>query len=164
MLRPDFPNRIFYLQFVKGDFNENYNMEGYLELEAEMLFPFTLTPIQQRPFDLSTNNTSTTVKYFNPSNVDKYYKPLIKIELIGNTTQVRIKNLNVNNEEMILSNLTVGETITIDSETQQIESSTGNERISHFNFVYPRLIQGINKLEITGRCKITIISQFPMMI
>jgi phage-related protein len=157
----DYPDRILYLQFIEGEFNDNWKNEGYIELQADSLFPYYLTPVQTRTFDLSSNNSSSVVKYYNPSNVDRFYKPLIKIETMSKT--IKIKNIDINNEETIFSDLTIGEIITIDSETLQIQSDTGNERISNFNFVYPRLTQGLNRLEITGKCKITITSQFPII-
>jgi hypothetical protein len=79
-------------------------------------------------------------------------------------TSLKIKNLTVSGEETIFNNLQTTEILCVDNENQKIESSTGQERISNFNFVFLRLSKGINRLQITGKGYLQFRCQFPVML
>jgi hypothetical protein len=160
----DNPEILYFLQFIDAEYNHNYNDEGYLVLKAEMKFPYPLTRPTYINYDLSDNTTTTIIEIENRSNVVEYYYPLIEIELKGDSTSFKIKNLSANGEETIFNNLTQNEILNVDNENQQIISSTGNERVSNFNFIFTRLNYGLNRLEITGKCNLTFKCSFPVML
>lgn len=160
----EYPQLIFYFQFTEAENFDNYNNEGYITLQAEMSSPYAYSPILTEYYDLSDNQTSTIIEVENMSNVVDYYYPYIQFTLGTNTTSFKIKNHSVMGEVFEFTNLTQGETITVDNANHQIISSTDNERISDFNFGFLRLSYGINRLEIFGKCTLEIKKQFPMMI
>lgn len=159
----DHQDLIYMLQFTKGSFSDNYNNEGYIELESEMQYPYLLSQLMLSEYDLTDNNTTTIIEIENRANAVDYYYPIIQFET-QDITNLKIKNLTVGGEETIFNNLTANEILSVDNENQQIESSTGDERVSNFNFVFTRLTFGINRLEVTGKGVLKIRCQFPIML
>ena len=160
----DHPDLLFSLQFTKGEFSDDYNNRGFVTLEAQMQHPYVHTLPAELDFDLSDNTTTTIIEVDNMSNVVEFYKPMIQFQLVGDTTTFKIKNLTVAGEESTFQNLTLLDAINVDSATQRIESQSGNSYLNNFNFKFPRLIYGTNRLEITGKCYLTIKTSFPIML
>jgi hypothetical protein len=157
-------NLVFSLQFTDGQNFDNYNNQGYVTFQAEMQHPYPFTIPAEQFEDLSDNDATTIIEVENKSNVVEYYNPLIQFELVGDTNTFKIKNLTVSGEETIFTNLTPLDTVNVDCLTQRIESVSGNNYIDNFNFVFPRLVYGVNRLEITGKCYLTIKTSFPIII
>jgi hypothetical protein len=160
----DNSNVLYFLQFTDSTLNSTRTDEAFIELTAEMKFPFAVTIPTYQTFDLSDNTTTTIIEIENKSNAVEYYNPLIECELKGDSTGFKIKNLSFNGEEMSFTNLNQNEILCIDTENQQILSNTGNQRIDKFNFVFTKLVYGINRLEITGKCILTFKCSFPIMV
>lgn len=160
----DNPDILYYIQFVDAEFSDNFSNEGYVTLTAEMKHPYPMTRPSYITYDLSDNETTTIIEVENRSNVVEYYKPIMEIELQGDTNTFKAKNLSIMGEETIFQNLTQGETLCVDNENEEILSSTGNERITNFNFIFTKLCYGINRIEITGKCILTFKCSFPIMI
>jgi hypothetical protein len=160
----DYPDLVFSLQFISGNFNDNYLNQGYVELEAQTQYPYLHTRPSILEYDLTDNTTTTIIEIENPSNIIDYYYPIFEFT-VSNGTTLKIKNLTVGGEETIFNNnLTINEVLSVDNANQRIISNTGDERISDFNFVFLRLIKGINRLEITGQGTLLLKTCFPIMI
>ena len=98
-----------------------------------------------------------TLEIYNPSSLifdnqtdDMYtYVNLNMVFTNDNSDYISIKNITTN-EETIISGMSVNEVITLSAE-QFILSSVPNKIFgSNFNFVWPRLIPGINEFVING--------------
>lgn len=66
--------------------------------------------------------------------------------------------LTINNEEMILKNVAVGSTITIDTETMIVKSDT-NENLfvgDKFNKAFPTFVYGKNYITVEGNCELRV--------
>lgn len=66
--------------------------------------------------------------------------------------------LTINNEELILKNVAVGSTITIDTETMIVKSDA-NENLfvgDKFNKAFPALVYGKNYITVEGNCELRV--------
>lgn len=91
----------------------------------------------------------------NPGDLD--VKPFIQIKKKWDG-DIKIENLSVYNQIMILSNLKDGEVITIDCDKEYIETNLPNTyRYKDFNDVYLSIPYGKNKsIRVTGSCHIRV--------
>ena len=160
----DFPDLEFWIQFTKSSFTNYFSNQGFYTLDAESFLPYALCPIPDiTRGDLITNTTSTMINIPNNSNVVPLYMPYMQFTMAGDTT-FKIINHSNNNSIFQFTGLGTTETICVNNETNEIISSTGNERISAFNLGFLQLVQGMNQLEIFGRCTLTFKMSFPMQV
>lgn len=160
----DTPDIIYYCMPVEAP-EKFFNgiMEGYVNLSFECDSPYGWTPQTTQSFNLATNDTTQIITLNNSSNILKYYYPELEITLLQGTG-FKLKNLSNNNEEFEFSNLNVGEVIYINNQKKQIISSTNLYRFDNFNKKWFKLIYGQNRIEVTGKVKIDVRSQFPIVI
>lgn len=140
------------------------NTEGYIELTFRSNSPYGWTGIYIGEHDIS-NEVTKIIQLENKSNVLKYYNPLLEIEFID--TNVQLKNLSNAGKIMKFEDMTVGEIVGIDCENKIIKSNLfGSNPFSKFNVgmkrYYMDLVYGVNNIEVTGRCRLKIKSQFPI--
>lgn len=141
--------------------------EGYTELTLRTNSPFAWSPVYMAEHDLSNNTTSTIITMENRSNVSEIYNPLIEIELVGGATSVELKNLSNDGKIMKFEGLTPNETISIDTRNKIIKSNTfSSNPFSKFNIggkkYWCDLVFGENSIEVKGKCKIWVKSQYPI--
>lgn len=143
------------------------NTQGYFEATFKTNSPFAWSGTYISEFDLSTNITTQIIELENRSNVLKYYNPLIEIKLIGEATSVQLKNLSNNGKVMKFDELTKGEIISIDCQNRIIKSNLfGSNPFSKFNVGMKRywmdLVYGVNNIEVSNSCVISVKSQYPI--
>jgi len=162
----DFAGIEFIIQFNKSQF-VSYRMNvGYFELEAISNDPYPLSEMETLEYDLSDNIGTSIIEVPNNCNAYPYFVPnVLEFTLVGTGTSFSLKNLTNGGNILSFSGLSLLETVSISS-TQEILSSTGNERISKFNFGFNalELSYGINRLEITGACTIRVKLQYPIQL
>jgi phage-related protein len=160
--------KFYYVKCISvGELNL-INTQGYLEVTFRTNSPYAWSPIYIENYDLSDNTTSRIIELENKSNILKYYRPKIEIELVGDTTSLQIKNLSNGGKIMKFEDLIPNEIISIDCENEIIKSNrpTSNP-FSKFNVgmnyrYWCDLVYGVNKIEVSGKCIIRIKSQFPI--
>ena len=87
---------------------------------------------------------------FNNLSDDNYYmKPVWTIALDDNTDSFQLNNLT-DNSSCSFDNLLPNEVITIDSDRGIIKSSTGLLRVGNMSGTLPRLVPGINEIQVVG--------------
>ena len=113
--------------------------------------------------DLSENTSSTTVKIHNKCNIYKYFYPEIEI-LVASTTPSTITFTNTNDSNRITSfgGFSNAETIYVNNDKKQIITDIDSYLYDDFNKNWLRLVQGDNKISITGKCIATFRMQFPV--
>lgn len=164
----DNPNVIHYLmQIGEVKFETNGNREGYFTAEFRSKFPFALTTEATPTYNLTNNNTTTTITLNNESNVYEHYNPTYRFVVSSTPTSTAtptllIKNLLDNNREQAFYSLNIGETLFVDNNKCLILSSTGEYRYGNMTGNWLRLIQGNNSLQITGKGTLTFTTQFPI--
>ena len=115
-------------------------------------------------FDLSNNTTTTIEDVKNRSNLEDYfYNADLIVKLKGDSTGFSIKNISDGGRIVSFTGLNVNEEITMKNGLGIIESSANLSRLSKWNKNYLRLVNGINRLEITGKCQITISGRYPFI-
>jgi len=161
----DAPDRIFYAICIdKGDLLTNGLEQGYVTLRFKNLYPYAMTSVYLQTFDLYNISSPIIIEIENKSNVDKYYYP--EIEIQATNTNITLQNLSDSGRQSIITGFDVsGETIYINSKNKKIISdvSTSNP-LSKFNKNWFRLTYGVNRIQVTGKCKLSIRSQFPIYI
>ena len=165
LISADYPDTIFWIQFIKTSFTNYFSNQGFITLEAESYLPYPTSPLSYREFNLESNTTSTIIEVSNISNVVSPYMPIIEFTLCGTNTSFKIINHTNGGAVFDFGNaLTIGETIIVNNETMEIISDKSTERISAFNMGFLKLIYGDNQLEVFGACTLRILCQFPMQI
>lgn len=159
----DFP-LIFKCKATKGNFYNNYNNQGYVKIEFECNSPYAYSPIQVAIFDLSNNTTTQIITIENKSNVLEIYKPELQIEMKGSTS-VKLENLTNSGKIFEITELNNNEVIYVNNETEKVYSVLSQTRFNNItNKRFFELVYGKNQIKITGKCKIIVRQQFPMMI
>lgn len=147
---------------------------GYLELTFRTNSPYAWTMPYIESFNLLNNNTTTIIEIENKSNVLSYFYPKMEISLLQlngnatNTKQIKIKNLSDGGREFILginNDLVGNEVIGIDNENGIIKTGNQihNNVFTKFNRKWLRFVYGVNRLEVTGKCQLSIKNQFPIL-
>lgn len=166
--------KIYYAICTEAPNFELASNRGYLELTFKTNSPYVWTIPYIESFNLLNNNTTTIIEIENNSNVLEYFYPKMEISLLQlngsatNTKQVKIKNLSDGGREFILgikNNLVGNEVIGIDCENEIIKTANPihSNVFSKFNRNWLRLVYGVNRLEVTGKCQLGFKSQFPIL-
>lgn len=161
-------SKIYYVIWTEPDLELILNKDGYINIPFRTNSTFAWCLEDIKLFDLSTNTTSEIIIIDNKSNINKLYRPKIEIELVDNSTGVTLKNISNENKIMKFQGLNPNETISIDCETELIVSNIPNSNpFAKFNIGAKRywmdLVYGINQIEVTGKCKIWVRTQFPIL-
>jgi len=163
----DKTDRIFYITCIdQGNLMTNGNNEGYITMQFRSLYPYAISPVYTKEYDLAGITSPTIIDIVNLSNVDQYYYPEIEFKLVGDNTNFKLKNLTVNEEYIEFSNLSENESVYINNENKQILSSVENSYPINkmTNKQWLRLATGVNKIEISGKCIFKTRMKFPLYI
>lgn len=100
----------------------------------------------------------TEISFYNISDdLNNYLKPVVKITTDKEIEKLEFVNLTDNNRTTTLSNLHAGETITMDSLNEILESSIEDRIIlNDFNMNFLRFVSGINKIQVSQDVKLDI--------
>ena len=153
-----------YYAIAISDTNLNLiNTQGYITVKFRTNSPFAWSDIETKEFDLSTNTTPTVVQIENKSNVAVIYKPKVEIQMMGDTS-VTLKNLSNNDKEFKFIGLRTDEIVSVDNENELILSNypININPFANFNREWLELVEGVNQIEVSGRCKLWVRSQFPI--
>lgn len=143
---------------------ELYGNKGFIPITFRTNSAFAWSPIYIEHFDLSENIESQIITLNNLSNINKKYRPKFEFKLIGGETNVKFKNLSNNGQITEFSDLLTTETISIDFENEIIESSLlMSNPFSKFNKNWLELVYGVNQIEVNGKIKLWVKSQFPIL-
>jgi phage-related protein len=97
-----------------------------------------------------TDIANESLSLMNFSDNSYYTYPNLAFTTSGIGTYFEIINSTDGSRVMSFTNLSAGETITMDNARQIISSSTGLKRITKFNKHWLRLLPGVNRLLISG--------------
>lgn len=168
----DFPSAEFWVICTSMELVTFGQYKGWIEVTLENFAPFAVSPLQINTYDFSDLTTPQTFELnakFNvthPKYNDFIYFPKIEIYLKGSSTGFTLTNFSDGGRTFGFSGLQIGESLIIDNELKQIESSTGlyrlDKMINNHNFF--RLLAGKNILSIDKACVLQIICQYPIYI
>ena len=146
------------------------NTQGYMEVTFTCNAPYGFSPTYIESFDLTGNTTTTIIEIENRSNIIKRYKPKLEIEYpniagFPETTDIILKNLSDSGREFKLTDVKKGEIYSFDNENRIIKSSrqVNLNPLTHFNRNWLELVYGVNQIMVTGRCRLWIKSQYPII-
>lgn len=146
-------DKIYYvLPSTQPQINHNGNNQGYITIKFRCYDGFIYSREINQTFDLSSNTTNgTNITLFNDGHMDIY--PLITINV--KDTNITILNLTTN-ESTQLTNLSNGENITLDNETEEITTDIpGTYRFDNINDVFIRILTPSTQFKVTGKCVLT---------
>ena len=142
----------YYLLYQGGiDLYTTGNLQGYIECEFLNISPYGYSPVYQKSYDLSAIISPTIIEFDNQG--DDILYPELQITKIGDGNLI-IKNLTNGGKVFRFNSLVNNEIIYIDNQNRDIISSLYDTRLDNFNNNYLDLVRGINRLEITGACKL----------
>lgn len=149
----------YYLQYVGGiDLTHNTTQQGYITVRMLNISPFSYSPVYTKSYDLADISSPTVIEFKCDS--DNILKPELWIEKIG-VGDLSIVNLSDGGMEFKFTGLHDLEQIYVDNKHRHIETDVvGLYRYDSFNDGYLELPRGLNRLEVTGRCKLTFRYQF----
>ena len=155
------PDRIFYCMY-EGDVEEFNNGldQGYIELTMRCNSPFSYSPAYNTiVYDFSSNVAGGTEISFQ-NHGDAEVMPYIILEKIEDG-DVSILNLSNNSQELKMTGIWNGDLINIDCENETIETEVaGVYRYDNHNNVFLQFPRGMNRLVVSGECKIQFKYQF----
>lgn len=142
---------------------DNGLLHGYITVTFRCNSPYAYTPAYIYTYNFVNSGGVDIIEIENLTNVEKYYYPEIEINMT-NSTSVSIENLSDSGETFTFSNLTIGETIYVNNESEQIETSLGSNvyRLGDFNKNWLKLVQGVNRLRIIGEVNLNIKCIYPI--
>lgn len=152
----------YYCQYVGGiDLSINSILQGYIEVEMRCDSPYAYSPIFTKDIDLSNVETPVVFEFENLGDVD--LKPEMWITAID--TNIKIENLTYANiPPFEFNDILNNETIYIDNENEIIETDLSDTyRYDNFNDNYLILKRGVNRLQITGKCKLSFRWQYKIL-
>lgn len=163
--------KIYYGIFTAESTAFTINEEGYLEVTFTTNSYCAWSPVITSVFDLWNNPVEgTIIEVENLSNYGDFFAPKLQIEMKEDDEYsvdhvVTIENLSNNNQLVTVSKLRYNEIIGIDNENRLIKSANplNLNPYENFNKEWLTLVKGVNQLKITGKCKITIQAQFPLI-
>lgn len=157
-------DKIYYVIATnQSDFMSAGMKLGYFTINFRTNAPWAYTPVYINQYDLSNILVPTTINIENKSNVLKYYKPEIEIELTGVSTGVTLTNLSNQGKQLILSNLSESEVIYINNTNKQIISNLSMYRLGNWNKQTLDLVYGVNNIEVNNPCIIITKCQYPIL-
>ena len=140
----------------------NGNNEGYLRVNFELSDPFAYSSII---INNKIVNGSSIIELPNKSNCNMDSLPVIEMNLLGDTTDVKIENLNTG-EFTEFKGLDKLENIIIESKNMQIYSNKNiNSKVFELsNKKFIKLIYGKNKIRVTSNGKLSIKIQYQVQL
>jgi predicted phage tail component-like protein len=155
--------KIYYcMPITESDFMTNGLDDGYFEVEFRCRDGFAWMQPTYVTHNLATITSPTTIQIKNYTNVLKYYEPEMQITLADTNTAVELVNLSDGGYTFSFTDLSVGEVLTIDNQKRKLTSDTADNRFDKFNRNWFRLKQGVNNIQVTGKCTIIFRMQFPI--
>lgn len=125
----------------------------------ESVFSASLSPTSASYVDLTIEN---------PSGIAKYYYPIVECLNCGGGSITIINQSDNNNTTQIggvsgSGNIPASITsVTINGSNGVIKNNADLNLYEYFNFKFPRLVPGVNKLRISGRGSVNIKCNFPV--
>lgn len=152
----------YFFQYVGGiDFTNNAAEDGYIQVEMLNSSPYAYSPFQEKIFNLSSITSPTIIEILN--NGDKSVLPEMWLEKIDQG-DIEIKNLSNSGKIFKFTALEDKETVYIDNQNRHIETDIPlSYRHDNFNKEYLELVRGVNRLEVTGTCKIKFRYQYVIL-
>lgn len=154
-------DKLYYLQYIGGiDISTNRALQGYLTVKFINISPYTYSPVYSTVKDFSLITEPTLFEFTNSGDNPLY--PEMWIQKIG-SGDLSIRNFSNGGQEFKFVNLLDSEVVYIDNRPNHhyIETDLVNTyRYDNFNGNYLKLPRGVNRLEITGACKIKFLYQF----
>jgi phage-related protein len=145
-------NKIYYVKYTDGiDIYTNGCQQGYLTVKFRCDSPYSYSPLYVVQNDFSTQDTST-MEFINMGDTKCYTE--LWINKVG-AGDIQIKNITNNQQIFSLTGLTDNEIVYINNEFGDIETDLVDTlRYTNHNGVYLEMVRGVNRLEITGRCRL----------
>lgn len=127
--------------------------QGWLDIEFMNIDCYVRSPVTQEMFDLSNITSPAIIEVENLGDTILYPRDLY-IQKIG-AGDISIRNLTDGGREFKFTGLNDNETLHINNIDRYIETSVPNiYRYDSFNGNYMRLNFGVNRLEVSGKCKL----------
>lgn len=123
---------------------------GYLEV--------TFKPYSNYCYIRTEISTSNLLNITNPSNLEGYYKPVMKITA-NNGEEVTITN-ETTKETFTIGN--VSEEVIVDNLYRTVQTTTGKNKLSSCNRGWISLSRGLNKIKVIGGT-VKFICEFPII-
>lgn len=150
---------------ICAEYFDTFYYNCYLELKEDYIYnggyrglsatvhcdaPWAWEFEDERSYELKPNIDNHI--FFNNLSADtEMLRPIIEFTMID-SGDFSITNLTNQNRVTKFSNLTQGETITMDNLYGFIDSSLGIRRVSNFNKVFLKMPKGMNELICNGNC------------
>lgn len=139
------------------DLESNSMQQGYITVNFTNIAPYAFTPVYTKEYNCSLNPDGITEITFINEGDDLLYPELELFKI--DAGDVSIVNLNNSGKEFKFTNLADAETVYVDNLHHHIESDLDILRYDNFNHNYLELTYGVNKLIVTGKCKLKLTYQ-----
>lgn len=159
-------NKLYYAIVTAAPNFELYGGRGFIPITFRTNSPYAWTPVQERSFVITE---PTTITIDNMSNINKKFRPVIEFTLTGATSSSADRDItfeNISNGGKItkFTGLELKEQIGLDNENEIIlTGKTNSKPFTKFNGTWLELVNGENKIKVTGKCFLKFKMQFPIL-
>ena len=105
---------------------------------------------EEKVYTYNISSSPHTFTHTNTSHGHGVTLPVVEVTTSSSNATVSIVNASNNNWETKLTGLTSNEVITMDSQHEIIKSSNGVRRLANFNNHWFELVEGDNRITVTG--------------
>lgn len=168
----DYMGVMFYVISASVNIITYGSYKGWIEINMRTSAPYGFAIPKVITRDFSTLTIPETFIIYSKFNVmhSKYnqylYFPKMSIDMKGNATSITLTNISYGGNVFGFTGLTVGESLFIDNDSEEIISSTGNPRINKMinNFEWFALTAGKNIITISSPALLQILVQYPIYV
>lgn len=171
-LTPTGNERIFYAMPVDASqIFHNGNSQGYVQITFKCHDACSFSPVYITPTSkISSYFLSPSFPIQMPTNIefindgDLAIKPIFYVKTYG--TDFTIKNLTNSGQGFTFTGLSLGETVTIDCDSETIESDISEDTYRYNNMIgdFITMVQGVNTLQCVGDVEIEIKYEFKYLL
>lgn len=155
----------YYMNIIRIDKWDNFNSQGYFTITLMLMDDCLYTrPINEHYINFSST-TPRSIQILNSSNVDREIRPYMEIENLQGETNVKITNRSTG-QIVELKNLPLDCKVQLFNDVQipNINKNTYEWNDTNFNFEWFYLKDGMNYVDILGKCSVSFNLSYPIVL
>lgn len=155
----------YYIKVLDISRWDNFNEQGYLTITFQPLDDCMYTRPRNEHYMNFSNTTPRTIQILNDSNTNRNVSPYIELENLQDGNYIKLTN-KTTGQIVELKNIPLESKIQLYNDVQipYINKDNYDFNSDNFNFEWFYLKDGMNYIEILGKCQVSFNLSFPVML
>ncbi|RXZ83370.1 hypothetical protein EBB07_06030 [Paenibacillaceae bacterium] len=155
-------NRVYFLMHTGSPtLHTTSSNEGYIQIEFINIDCYARSQERKEIYEVKSNNQATIIETVNVGDAPLY--PVLQIQKFG-AGDISIRNLHDGGQVFSFTNIDNMEELYVDCQHRYIRTSLMNTyRYDDFSGYYLKLPYGKNRLEVSGKCKLSIAYRYKFL-